>query len=80
MKISGTPLLVLASALVSANAFSVSPQLSVLTKSSTTALAAKGFGAPKKEPTQKKSQGQVKREQESSKYDEIAASGGQQYR
>uniref|UniRef100_A0A7S3LCM0 Uncharacterized protein n=1 Tax=Amphora coffeiformis TaxID=265554 RepID=A0A7S3LCM0_9STRA len=78
MKISGTSLLVLASALVSTSAFSVTPQLSVSTKSSTTALAAKGFGAPKKQ-TKKKSDGQVKREQESSKYDEIAASGGQQY-
>ena len=78
MKITVKSLLVLATALISASAFSMAPQLSVSTKSSTSALAAKGFGAPKKQ-TKKKSEGQVKREEGSSKYDEIAASGGQEY-
>lgn len=81
MKISGTSLLLVA--LTSANAFSVQPQhahasLSSTKQSSTTALGAKGFGAPKKQK-QQKSAGQVKREQESSKYDEIASTGGQEY-
>lgn len=43
----------------------------------TTLAAAKGFG---QKPTPKvKSEGQVKREQERSKYDEISATGGQEY-
>lgn len=44
-----------------------------------TQLHAKGFGPPPPEP-KKKSQGQIEREQKSSKYDEIAATGGQEYR
>ena len=39
---------------------------------------AKGFG-PAKEAPREKSEGQVRREAESSKYDDIASSGGQQY-
>ena len=39
---------------------------------------AKGFGASK-ETKREKSEGQVKREQEASKYDELAATGGQEY-
>jgi hypothetical protein len=39
---------------------------------------AKGFGAEKEAPREK-SDGQQKRDTESSKYDEIADSGGQQY-
>lgn len=39
---------------------------------------AKGFG-PEKEKPREQSAGQVKREQQSSKYDEIANTGGQQY-
>lgn len=39
---------------------------------------AKGFG-PEKEKPREKSTGQVKREEQSSKYDEIANTGGQQY-
>ena len=39
---------------------------------------AKGFGAPKEAPREK-SEGQVKREQEASKYDELASTGGQEY-
>ncbi|EEC42968.1 predicted protein [Phaeodactylum tricornutum CCAP 1055/1] len=40
--------------------------------------ATKGFGAGP-EPKKAKSEGQVKREKESSKYDEIAGTGGQEY-
>lgn len=78
MKLSGTSLLLVAWAMYTANAFTVGPQHSSLSSTSTTALAAKGFGAPKKQNKQK-SDGQIKREQESSKYDEIASSGGQEY-
>lgn len=46
---------------------------------SVTRLYAKGFGAPPPEP-RKKSAGQIDREQKASKYDEISASGGQEYR
>ena len=80
MKLSGTSLVLVASALYTANAFSLSHQHTTMsTRTTTTALAAaKGFGAPK-EQKKGKSEGQVKREQERSKYDEIAASGGQEY-
>jgi hypothetical protein len=63
------------------DAFVVRP--SALTTLTTTATshsqraAAKGFGAP--QPKKERSEGQIKREQEASKYDEIAAAGGQQY-
>jgi Family of unknown function (DUF6523) len=40
-------------------------------------LYAKGFGSPEEKKV--KSEGQVKREQQSSKYDEIASRGGQEY-
>ena len=46
---------------------------------STQAPAAKGFGTPPPEP-RKKSKGQIDREEKASKYDEIAATGGQEYR
>ncbi|KAL3785353.1 hypothetical protein HJC23_011036 [Cyclotella cryptica] len=46
---------------------------------STQLHAAKGFGAPPPEP-KKKSKGQIDREEKASKYDEIAATGGQEYR
>lgn len=42
------------------------------------ALYAKGFGSSEEKKVVK-SEGQVKREQQSSKYDEIAARGGQEY-
>jgi Family of unknown function (DUF6523) len=41
-------------------------------------MAQKGFGA-EKAPKVEKSAGQAKREQEASKYDELAAAGGQEY-
>jgi Family of unknown function (DUF6523) len=45
-------------------------------------MAAKGFGSEKEkaDKVEKKSTGQVKREKEASKYDELAAAGGQEYR
>lgn len=46
-------------------------------KQTSSSLFAKGFGEEPKKRV--KSEGQVKREQESSKYDEIAAGGGQEY-
>lgn len=78
MKICAFSVFLLAAALASVGAFSVAPRLDVSTVSTTTTLAAKGFGTPKQ--TNRKSEGQIKREQESSNYDEIAASGGQEYR
>lgn len=45
---------------------------------SSTHLAAKGFGAAPEEKSQK-SEGQVKREAESARYDEINQAGGQEY-
>lgn len=54
----------------------VGSQRTVISTSSTS-INAKGFGdTPKK---REKSTGQVKRDQESSKYDEIASTGGQEY-
>lgn len=44
-----------------------------------TQLHAKGFGAPPPEKRQK-SQGQLDREAKESKYDDISAAGGQEYR
>jgi hypothetical protein len=70
----------LAAALVmsTTNAFTV-PSTSNTISQSSTQLYAKGFGPPPPEP-KKKSAGQVDREQKASKYDEIAATGGQEYR
>lgn len=60
------------------NAFA--PSISITTTPSSTELPlAKGFGTPPPEPRQK-SDGEVDREQKSSKYDDIAATGGQEYR
>ena len=47
--------------------------------SSTTSLMATGFGKNNAEEKKEKSEGQVKRERASSKYDEIASTGGQEY-
>lgn len=52
---------------------------SAIVSSSDMQLYAKGFGTPAPEPRQK-SEGQIDREQKASKYDEIAATGGQEYR
>ena len=69
--------LAVAAALSTSNAFT--PASKSGTSVSNTHLYAKGFGAPPPEPREK-SQGQIDREQKSSKYDEIAATGGQEYR
>jgi hypothetical protein len=62
----------------SAFAFTVAPSsTSHISSTTRLAAAAKGFGT---KPTKReKSEGQIKREKESSKYDEIAAQGGQEY-
>jgi len=61
---------------VETNAFVPSDKL---IQRSTQLHATKGFGTPPPEP-RKKSRGQVDREEKASKYDEIAATGGQEYR
>jgi hypothetical protein len=58
-------------------AFAPSLPQSQTTLSSTTFLLAKGFG--EKPEKRQKSEAQVKREQESGRYDEISSSGGQEY-
>lgn len=63
---------------IETNAF-VTPSLNSIQQSKSTKLYAKGFGPPPPEP-KRKSQGQVEREQKANKYDEIAATGGQEYR
>lgn len=50
----------------------------MLTTSSTAMRMSKGFGE-KKVIKREKSEGQIRRDSESSKYDEIAETGGQQY-
>mmetsp|Transcript_15551 Transcript_15551/g.32185 ORF Transcript_15551/g.32185 Transcript_15551/m.32185 type:complete len:176 (+) Transcript_15551:75-602(+) len=56
-----------------ASSFLVAPQTT-----SSTSLMAKGFGAADEAPKEK-SAAQIKRENASSKYDEIAKTGGQEY-
>ena len=68
----------LAALVTTSNAFAPSATI-ISSKSSSTSIYAKGFGAPPPEP-RGKSEGQSDREQKSSKYDEIAATGGQEYR
>lgn len=78
-KIATLAFLVMAS--TTAHAFLSAP-LSAITISSPltpTQLHVKGFGAPPPEP-KKKSEGQIDREKKASKYDDIAATGGQEYR
>lgn len=78
MKIFRTCSLLAAASVLSVDSFSVARQVSS-TRASLSALGAEGFGPPKQEKKKPKSEGQVKREQERSKYDEIAATGGQEY-
>mmetsp|Transcript_34244 Transcript_34244/g.63330 ORF Transcript_34244/g.63330 Transcript_34244/m.63330 type:complete len:188 (-) Transcript_34244:296-859(-) len=59
-------------------AFTSSATGVAFTRSSSALHMAKGFGPGKPEP-RSKSEGQVKREEESSRYDDIAAGGGQEY-
>lgn len=72
-------LAIAAASLSSSNAFVPSTSTTSSQHVANTELYAKGFGAPPPEPRQK-SEGQVDREQKASKYDEIAATGGQEYR
>jgi len=57
-----------------ASSFVVQPQTS-----SSTSLMAEGFGKSEAAPKKEKSEGQIERERASSKYDEIAKTGGQEY-
>lgn len=65
--------------LATSNAFapSQSPAFVSTVTQSSTKLFAKGFGAKEEKP--KKSEGQIKREGERSRYDEISSQGGQEY-
>lgn len=74
-----TILAIAAASLSSSNAFVPSTSTTRTQHVANTELYAKGFGTPPPEPRQK-SEGQVDREQKASKYDEIAATGGQEYR
>ncbi|CAB9500254.1 expressed unknown protein [Seminavis robusta] len=69
-------------ALAASNVHSFSPMLgtsrSVVRSETTSLQMAKGFGA-EKTPKREKSAGQTKRDSEAAKYDELAASGGQEY-
>lgn len=77
-----TKIAVLAAAAIAATSHAFAPSANtILTTAShsTTQLYAKGFGTPPPEP-RKKSAGEIDREQKASKYDDIAATGGQEYR
>ena len=65
-------------AISTTSSYAFVPSTTSLTSYSTQ-LYAKGFGATPPEP-KKKSAGQVDRDEKASKYDEIAATGGQEYR
>ena len=79
---STTKIAALACAAIATTSNAFAPSASSIISSSqqsTSQLYAKGFGTPPPEPRQK-SAGQVDREEKASKYDEIAATGGQEYR
>ncbi|CAJ1946222.1 unnamed protein product [Cylindrotheca closterium] len=57
----------------------VPPTAVTVTTQSSQALFAKGFDKSKKPASKEKSAAQIEREQMSNKYDDIAASGGQEY-
>jgi len=68
----------LATLVVGGHAFAPAPTFTSAKISTTRVVSmTKGFGA--KEPEKKVSEGQTRRDKEASKYDEIAASGGQEY-
>lgn len=72
----------LALAVIATTSHAFTPSANTLITTSTThstQLYAKGFGTPPPEP-RGKSSGEVDRDQKASKYDEIAATGGQEYR
>ena len=72
--------LVIATITTTSQAFATSSSTnSIKSTSSSSSLYAKGFGATPPEPRQK-SEAQIKRDQKANKYDEIAATGGQEYR
>lgn len=60
-----------------ASSFVVQPQTRLVRSSKS--LMAKGFGKSEEQAKPEKSAGQVERERASSKYDDIAQSGGQEY-
>lgn len=72
-------LAIAALATTSSHAFAPHPNTLITPSSHSTQLYAKGFGTPPPEPRQK-SGGQVDRDQKASKYDDIAGTGGQEYR
>eukprot|EP00568_Trieres_chinensis_P013606 CAMPEP_0183292538 /NCGR_PEP_ID=MMETSP0160_2-20130417/1558_1 /TAXON_ID=2839 ORGANISM="Odontella Sinensis, Strain Grunow 1884" /NCGR_SAMPLE_ID=MMETSP0160_2 /ASSEMBLY_ACC=CAM_ASM_000250 /LENGTH=181 /DNA_ID=CAMNT_0025453503 /DNA_START=90 /DNA_END=635 /DNA_ORIENTATION=+ len=72
-----TALLLVATAACAVSTASAFTSGAAFTRSSSALHLAKGFGPAK--PEKVKSDGQVKREGESSRYDDIAASGGQEY-
>lgn len=77
-----TKIAALAAAAIAATSHAFAPSANTIlssTSHSTTQLYVKGFGTPPPEP-RKKTDGQVDREQKASKYDDIAATGGQEYR
>jgi hypothetical protein len=78
-KIASLVIAALATSTSHAFAPSANSRITSQSTSSTTQLYAKGFGTPPPEP-RKKSEAQVDREQKASKYDDIAATGGQEYR
>jgi len=67
-------------AMTAVNGFVPAPKTTftkVVISTSTMEMASKGFGAPKEKKD--KSQGQIDRDKKASKYDEVAAEGGQEY-
>lgn len=77
MKAVSIALLCVAASTTTAFAPSIPQQQTFVSSKSTTSLFAKGFG--EKPEKKQKSEGAQKREQESSRYDEISSSGGQEY-
>ena len=81
MSIRTATLTVCMMALANVEGFTVAPQTtssSVASSRTSELFMAKGFGAKPVEKKEK-SEGQIKREQERSKYDEIAGTGGNEY-
>mmetsp|Transcript_5171 Transcript_5171/g.8212 ORF Transcript_5171/g.8212 Transcript_5171/m.8212 type:complete len:193 (-) Transcript_5171:158-736(-) len=74
-----TKIATLAIAAIATTTQAFAPSTNPIIQSSSTQLYATGFGTPPPEP-RGKSEGQIDREAKSSKYDDIAATGGQEYR
>jgi len=78
--LSSTKIAALAMAAIATTTTAFAPSANTILSSSTsTQIYAKGFGTPPPEP-RGKSEGQKDRDNKASKYDEIAATGGQEYR